>query len=443
VCSNWLQTFRNPGAPVAPTDWVSGDNAWVWGMDGSRCEARFISTRGKPWDIMLWSFYCQQGMGQPDSPWTFKPVQMLQQEAAVTLALGGNVQVYESPGGVRSGQLIPWRMERIGEMAAFVKERRKVCQGTETIPQVAVLHSEHHTRQHMDRNLMWGVDTLPVQGAVFSLLECHYNVDVLDEWALLPRLAEFPAVVVPEQEDLSDVMAGALKEYVHQGGKLLLSGAGALKKFDPAFIGANLNETLPAGAYHVPAGSGSVPVYSAAWQALEPTSAKAHGRLGKTSLLDDRLLDAPAWTLHEVGKGAVAYIPFDVFRSFERNRYPILRQFINGVAKKLIGKLPIRVKAPTAVDVVLRRKADCIIIHLINRSSGLPNSPNAGGVDEIPPAGPIRIRLDLGHEPGSIELMFENGKLKGKFNAKKRGGCLTLKLNKVDIHAAIVIEPAA
>ena len=117
--------------------------------------------------------------------------------------------------------------------------------------------------------------------------------------------------------------------------------------------------------------------------------------------------------------------------------------FISDVAKKLIGKLPIRVKAPTAVDVVLRRKDNCIIIHLINRSSGLPNSPNAGGIDEIPPVGPVRIRLDLASEPGSIDLMFENGKLKGKFDAKKRGGCLTLKLSKVDVHAAIVIEPAA
>ncbi|MBF0245865.1 MAG: alpha-L-fucosidase, partial [Planctomycetes bacterium] len=47
VCSNWLQTFKDPGEPTARTDWISGDNHWVWGMDGSRCEARFISTRGK------------------------------------------------------------------------------------------------------------------------------------------------------------------------------------------------------------------------------------------------------------------------------------------------------------------------------------------------------------------------------------------------------------
>ena len=41
------------------------------------------------------------------------------------------------------------------------------------------------------------------EGAVFSLLELHYRVDILDEWALLPQLAQFPVVVAPERNDMS------------------------------------------------------------------------------------------------------------------------------------------------------------------------------------------------------------------------------------------------
>ena len=111
---------------------------------------------------------------------------------------------------MRTGQLIPWRLKRIGELAGFVKRRRPLCQGTETIPQIAVLHSEHHARATAQGgNLLSSVDVAPVQGAVFSLLECHYGVDVLDEWALLPRLAQFPIVVVPEQTCLSEKMVQA------------------------------------------------------------------------------------------------------------------------------------------------------------------------------------------------------------------------------------------
>jgi len=82
-------------------------------------------------------------MGDPTSPWTVKPVQMLQQEAAVTLALGGALQIYEPGGAARNGQMADWRVKRVSQLGKFVKARQALCQDTETIAQVAVLHSEH------------------------------------------------------------------------------------------------------------------------------------------------------------------------------------------------------------------------------------------------------------------------------------------------------------
>ena len=107
IYSNWLQTFRNPGEHSVPTDWISGDKTWVFAMDSSRCEARYISTRGKHWDIMLWGFYKLGPMSDDTAAGVFKPVQRLQQEAAVTLVQGGAVQIYEHLQGLRNGQLIP------------------------------------------------------------------------------------------------------------------------------------------------------------------------------------------------------------------------------------------------------------------------------------------------------------------------------------------------
>lgn len=443
VCSNWLQTFRNPGAPVAPTDWISGDNTWVWGMDGSRCEARFISTRGKHWDIMLWAFYCSQGMGDPTSPWTVKPAQMLQQEAAVTLALGGALQVYEPGGAARSGQMAAWRVKRVGQLGEFVKARQALCQDTETIGQVAVLHSEHHSRRHMGYNLMWSVDTNSVQGAVYSLLENHFNVDILDEWALLARLGEFPVVVAPEQNDMSAEMAAALKGYVTGGGKLLVSGASALDRFGAEFLGVKAGERLGKGAYHIPAGDGSVPVYSESWQMLEATSAQAVGFLGKSSLLfESARLPGPAWTINRVGRGEVAFIPFDIFRNFERNRYPAVRQFVGDVTRRLAGELPVRISAPVCVDVILRKKEQRILVHLINRSSGIPNVPSSGAVDDIPPAGPMTVEIDLPAQPRQVSLAFENAPILWDYLPGKQGGTLKVTVSSVRIHAAVVVEQA-
>jgi hypothetical protein len=438
VASNWIQTFRNPGKPAVPTDWISGDNNWVWGLDGSRCEARFISTRNKPWDIMLWAFYKSRGMEDPTSPWAFKPVEMISQEASVTLALGGSVQVYENPSPLRSGQLIPWRMKRIGAVGKFVKARRELCQGTQTIGQVAVLHSEAHAPQHRGANLMWGVDTGHVQGAVYSLLEHHYNVDILDEWALLQRIGEFQIVVAPECPELSRRMIDALKRFVNLGGKLLLSGARMLEAFGEEFLGVKAGGLEEKAICHIPSSNSSTPVYSSALRLVQPVTAVGIGHLGRTSLLDERLWDGPAWTLRKSGSGAVAYVPFDIFRAFAHERYVGVREFVGAIMSRLAGRLSIRVAAPRCVDVILRKKGSRKLAHFINRSSGLPNVPSNGAIDEIQSTGPITIEFDLPQRPKKVSLAFEDGKLMWMYER----GTLRATLERVHIHAALVVETA-
>jgi hypothetical protein len=439
VCSNWLQTLRNPGEPKVPTDWISGDNTPLWGLDNSRCQARFVSTRGKPWDIMLWVHYAwQRGIEAID--WVMKPVQMLQQEAAVIVALGGGVQTCEHPfNGLRDGRLVPWRVRRIGEMARFVKSRRELCQGTETIPQIAVLHSEHHVYSAPGGgDLLSCIDTAPVEGAVYSLLECHRGVDVLDEWALLPRLSQFPVVVVSEQERMSRKMVDALKQYVLAGGKLLVAGTAVFDRFGDDFLGVK-GSRVASGNYFLPSGDCVVPL-STAWRLVEPADATSLGKLG-TSLLPDRQTSAfPAATLHRTGRGAVAYIPCNIFREFAANRYPPLRIFIREVLGALTGKMEIEVVAPTCVDVILRRKDVRRIVHLINRASGLPNLPNSGVIDEIPPVGPITITMDLRHKPKNVTLAFEKAALRWDYAGGSDARRLAIDVAAVHIHAAVVVE---
>ncbi len=458
VCSNWLQTFGDPGEPTAPTDWISGDNTWVFGLDASRCEARFISTRGKPWDIMLWNFYCAGGFEHLDtSPWVAKPAEMLMQEAAVSLALGGHVQVYESPQYIRDGRLIPWRSRRIGEVAAFVKARRSLCTGTGTVPQVAVLHSEHHYRSLPSKNLHWGYDTDGVRGAVYAILESSYGVDVLDEWALLPRLAEFPMVVVPEQDRMSDAMVGALKEYALAGGRLLVTGARCLERFGAEFFGVKSEGLVsvqeknvggPAGPYPcknahfcVSTPLGVTPVYSREIHRVTPAGATALSYFGTTPIPDDDRTPFAAATVQRTGKGLAAYIPFAVFKDFKTNRYPMERAFIGEVLATLNPQLALRVKAPVAVDVVLRKKGPATIVHLINRASGIPNQPNNGAIDEIPEVGPIRITAACAKRPGNVSLKLEKGRLSWTFKPGKNGnaGTLAVTIPRVRIHAAVVV----
>ena len=436
VCSNWLQTFGNPGEPSVPTDWISGDNAPVFGMDDCRCESRFISTRGKPWDIMLWGFYSTYWQLR-ESPSVIKSEQMMMQEAATTLALGGNVQVYEHGGKFRDGRLVPWHLRRYAELRKFAKKRQALCQGGKTLPQVAVLHSEQHLWKTIrTKGLREVPETAIVRGAVHALLECHYGVDILDEWALQQRLREFPAVVVPECYALSQEMVEALKNYVREGGRLLVTGSKTFDRFGAAFLGAASQEVIEKASFFVPSASGSVALYSGEWRLLTPTRAKPLCRLGKTPLLDDELLPNPAAIINQVGRGTVAYIPADVFRDFQNNRYTMTKDFIGSVAHSAFGTLDYRVEAPTAIDVAIRQKGRHIVVHFLNRASGIPNRANCGAVDEIPRVGPIILTVRRKTAPKSIKTAFENSDMSVAFKAGK----LTVKLSSVHIHAAVVIS---
>jgi hypothetical protein len=441
VCSNWLQTFANPGEPKVPTDWISGDNVWANGVDGSRCEARFLSTRQKHWDIMLWNFTRVGSMSDETHPWFAKPVEMLKQEAAILLSFGGAVQLYENPAtsgaALRSGQLIPWRQNRMSDVGRFVKARRSLCQDSETIPQIAVLHSEHHLHTTTrGKNMMWSVDLDPVRGAVFALLEKHYGVDVLDEWALLQRLDEFPVVVVPEREGLSEEMVAALKSYVDGGGHLLVSGSESFTTFGGKFLGVAKGKQKEKAIYHIGSGKEAAPFYSEAWRLCKPTSAKIMSSLCETDILEEYQTRFPAATMNKVGKGRVVYLPGGLFRAYQRDRNPLQREVLGEIVAKLAPPFGVVVDAPSCVDVALRRKKERRIIHFVNRGTGLPNAAGSVAVDEIAPVGPITVRIKRKAKPASVTLAFEDASVKTVFSK----GLLTVTIDTVHIHSALVIE---
>ena len=136
-----------------------------------------------------------------------------------------------------------------------------------------------------------------------------------------------------------------------------------------------------------------------------------------------------------MGKGRVAYVPADLFRDFERNRYPLTRSFVGELVAEVVGKLPIKVKAPTCIDVALRRKGEQTMIHLVNRLSGIPNQPQNGAIDEIPPAGPVQITVAGVKRPKSVSAPLEGADFEWTY-AK---GKLAVTVATVRIHEVVVI----
>jgi hypothetical protein len=410
VCSNWMQTLRHPGEPLVPTDWISGDNTWVFGYDDSRVEAKFLSTRAKPWDIMIWNFYKMHAMKDPTVPWTPKPPEMVMQEAACILAHGGSLQIYENGAGIRDGRFVPWRIKELEKVGTFISNRKESCAGTMTVPQIAVLHSEYHARRTMTENLMWGVDVTSVRGATYGLLENHYGVDVMDEWALLPVIDQFPIVVVPEQSYLSENAVKRIEQYVFDGGAVLLSGPDLINRFSAALIGAEVSEIIAADSkYEIPLKDKTVGCYSSKWADLQPGSEHISASfslvkvLHQLPLVDESATSISAVTTNNYGAGKVVCFTGELFNQYFRTRYPLQRELIRYLVylteRSLIG-----ITAPLGVDITYRKTEKSLFIHLVNRLSGTLTSNNDGAVIDIPPCGPVNIDLESFFSADRIRL---------------------------------------
>jgi hypothetical protein len=74
--------------------------------------------------------------------------------------------------------------------------------------------------------------------------------------------------------------------------------------------------------------------------------------------------------------------------------------------------------------------------NLLNRIFGLPNQTNAACIDEIPPVGPITVKIACEQPPQRVPLGVGTGRLTWDFTA----GILSVCLEQVSIHTVICGE---
>jgi len=427
VCSNWMYSVRQPEPVAAPVDYLSGDFDPSFGSDRACAEARFLSGRGMPWDLMAWAFL--QTGGQD---WTLKPLPHLCQEVAEVLAQGGAVFVYDKP--QRSGRLVAWRQELLAGLARFCRKRQAVCHKTETIPQVAVLHSQSYYYRHNEPLFNFGAANQPMEGALHALLENGYSVDILNEEMLVERMGGYPLVVVPEQDLLPDPVSDALRAYVAAGGHLLLSGAHVATEF-PDLAGVKAVEGERRDAAYVPADHGAVPV-SGPWQVVALDGAAGIAPLLSQPDPELNRLDTPAATVNAVGAGKVCAIHGPVFAPYLAAHYPRVRRFIGDAVEALAAPGLIRRHGPWWIEIAARKKEGRTLIQVVNRATSGRQSPNRHMVEHVPDAGAFTLTVPFSKRPSRCYASPDEVGVGWTWNA----GTLTVTIGGLAIHNVIVIE---
>ena len=312
-----------------------------------------------------------------------------------------------------------------------------------------------------------------VLGMYHALVESRVPFEMVHEALLTPeRLDRFKLLILADAAALSDAQCAAIRAYVGRGGSVLATFATSLYdergrrredfgladvfgvSFDGRIEGPMQNSYLSletdsaTGHRHaVLAGLEDAPrIVNGVFRlqvkprvafpspiTLIPTypdlpMEDVYPRIAKT--------DVRELYLREVGPARVAYVPWDIDRTFwdvmcvDHGR--LLRNLIAWTANE---PPPVEVTGPGLVDVTMWRQRESMTVHLVNLTNPMMMK---GPLREVLPVGPLkaRIRLPEGVRPRRVQLLTAGSSPRVEASA----GVMTVTVPSVDVHEVIALD---
>jgi hypothetical protein len=452
-------------------------------------EGRYQWTTGLPFNYMNERF---NGWGE----WQFRSPTDWSLEAATIVANGGRCFFADQP--YPDGTLEPSVYHELGAIYDRVRRLEPCLRDAEPVADVAILASPAsgslgpHGGVEWGRRLsLFGTDVLGaagipnmggartdrVRGGHLALIEGGIQTLIFDEASLRAHLSDQSAVIVPEQCLLEEATIEALRGYVQEGGRVLLTGrsgwwdeAGHRRATDSLaeLLGLERRGLLPAPIHYLrpnPAWStdtalGDVPLQL--WGsavAVELTSAEPLAMLyePRPEVWRDGIRDRAHWqhytvfgaappntsvagpgvTINSYGKGRVLYLSVDPFALYFEEGHHLARALILACLNELLPPAArvLMADKPLHVELVVARQEGRILVHVLNyfaqkRLGALVNN------DELTPVHDIRVRVRTDSEPKQVLLAPEGGPLE----FEHAGAWTTVRLPRLDTHAVIVLE---
>jgi hypothetical protein len=419
-----------PDPPPDFIDWVSADISPTHGPLQASFEARFLSTRGKPFDLMT---ALQAFTWSNTTPYPKYPTHLFQ-EGAVIMANGGRWFIWVNP--LEDDSLQPSHMCTVAECAEFARARAEAFEESEPFHEVALLHSALNFYEMGNGLYDYGKVLDPLRGAHKVLQELHYPFDIVDEETLLSRLGKYKAVILAEQSFISKTALESLMEFAWRGGVLIATGKSLIDYLDEVMDIFGLKHlelnAIPRG--WIPFGGEKI-LINKPWHRI---SLREASRLLTLSAFEKESLDeegAVAVSMNKYGSGRTVYIASDIFGAYWFEQYPKIREIIGFILDSVVAK-SLELKAPPTVEVVLRRQVDSIILHFCNLSVYKDLSGNSFYVECIPPIRNVEFKLKLEKKPVELKLIPPESSIKWVY----RDGVLEAVLEDVKVHLAVKIR---
>lgn len=419
LCSNWAFSAMMP-EPLPDDiklDFLSGDYDPDNSLNTANWNARCLAAQGKPYDLMAWSFV------RNSVP---KTAIQLCQEAAAVISCGGGCQMYFRQNADLSFQPASFRIMK--DVADFILPRREFCKGITIIPQIGLFYSTEGWKNEVNEIYRpFGVDG--IKGIMNAILDGQNSVEILMTHHLKDKLSQYPLIVIPEWNIIESEMITLLKQYVYNGGNLLVIGKSPVEYFEDILGVKTLGEknTSCLGFDNT-----FVDLIDSYKEIECKEGTKELSRLYETN--DLRFPSGIASTINSYGKGKVAGIYFNLGENYLKTTSPVLRKFLADLISRLFPEPLVKVKGSHYINVVPSKKDDRLLIHFINTSGDHANI-NVKGIDEIPILQDIQVSILVEQKPKKVVLQPNGNNLSFTY----KNGRIETSITRIPIHEIIEI----
>lgn len=436
LAEKYLTHFEIESLPTGP-----------WGYYHFPLYARYLRNFGKPIVGMTGRFHAS---------WAdfggLKPVAQLVYEATRILAHGAAVSVGDQMHP--RGRLDEAVYNTVGEAYKVVRRVEGLMHESEPVYEAAILAlpRSRSADAYVFQEGGFGIDD-SLAGATKLLLEEKIQFNVIDP---LMDLSRYSLLIIPDYGLLDDEARQSLKDYIHRGGRVILSYKATLEGdefkcpgIDLKFLGSDrydvdfmrldqrISDGLPAEFDVAVYGSG---VYTRLEKGTtlarvrEPYFRRSYrAYTSHTYSPASRDSESPAIALSSDGR--VMYIFFQLFAAYFRYGYWIYRRILRNCLSLMLPEKLVQASTPPTSEAYLWRRSGSWILHLVNfQSMRVGRHPEY--MDEFTPYSSTRIGVLTRREPTRVYSFLDGRELDYTFS----GGVAEFTLEKPRIYEVVTLD---
>lgn len=272
-----------------------------------------------------------------------------------------------------SGKIDSSVYHRIGEVYGSIEQKEKWCKGTKKVSQIGVYAANKVLEDRGTSN----------EGVYRMLSELHYLFDFVD---FSDSIDKYDLVILPDYTRLTEDAATKIREYLKNGGRLLLTGQSGLmesedrfaikelgveyvseSEFDPTYINVTLEnfpDILPMDYVMCEAGLEI--------NILEGAEVLAYITDPYFNRTYDRFCSHRQTPPADVTKkpcivrnGDVIYISHPLFKDYSINGNHVFKQIIGECISVLMKNPVVECNLPPEAEVTLRKQGENYVLHLL------------------------------------------------------------------------------